>query len=1557
MLFAMDDPSSPSLSLLSLFPCHRFRPGNKSAQGNNEADDNSSSTSNVLASESSVSSGPSVSKGQTANCNPARVDGWLSYSLTSDQSNSSQAKSAEEHKSQTACTASDVNGERQRSGVGITIDSPLLQSSSSPSSSFASFPSFAPLATHPASRVTSHEDPLINLLNGCSCCSIDLLAQRLHSNSLMALFLTPLTGHPLVTPAKEEIDPTRPSHSHVKKSPPPTALYSSSSPLQSSTVAGAASSSSSPSPSPSCTLVHSSREFDCPIQCNSQSIQSSTTPFTKLLLTTDSSANVSPLPCSTSTSCTSTCTATGSSLPASPSTSSSHQPSNSSVQRDCLTYLYPDSCSCTCAAKDDHLNTTGTFAPCNLPIKAPQSESCIREALIAKLKGMFITLCHVTRDITNQLPITCTISLDEASNCSYANSKCSFDKKRGNEARHSFNRTRRTAKAFTKQSYGGQFNSGHDEGDANTAPAASLYDEEGCPDEYCLESSSPAKQGQSITGEADGACACSSGSTAVTRKYRVAFIHEFTSILVLAIPEWMDSEIITVTSLIASFSQMIRFSFGSLDAAFKNTSNHKLINSYLDLICTLFMSPVSLSKYTSQLKNTSVTLNTSSTILSPVMGLVQKIALADDELYTEISDKLSEYETKDWTRFDCNYLKKQRGKMHPSNSGRGKNENENEKEKEKDREKDNVSITKQQSDSQSENDDEAIKTNEVTESKLTHKSIQPVLNIPGGCPGDFLVVGSIFFQKGYLIHSHVPFYFQPDLINFVKVRGLLDLTSRHSCKLVLWQEVHPTGSNKHLIHLAPSSNIYSSQNTKRPGALADGSGMNNGTGVVGNSIGITTFFGSKSSNNNNNDDEGVTPGASGHTGISPSPSSSSSSRNSNYNSITGGGRSGQGKSLGGDADDTFGCLAHDAVDYSAHSGRFFLLAIGIKQTLFTVLLEVPFIFSTEPVIAPNEAIIVQSIRFVISSLQRSGLTDEINDHLLTQSLAQFCHEECLAKCITEEKKSITARTLLKSAKSLRDLLSFSTNDTNNKEETKHSENESRSSLKQVDDLSRTSGTFLRGRTNEPDESVTCVPLVNSLHQPYSPSTSSTSSTAAAYTYSSFAPSTPCASTTATGSKNKSKALKGSKEKNSLLKKAQSSPSLTPDAPFRQLANAKNGNSNYKFTPHLVSPLTNSTFATCVTRNNITTATTNDTSASCISFCAPKSLSNEYKERLSSLLPKNVLLFTDVNLKTGTFYSSLLLPLVEEETMSLQEDELMRMHKRSKSKMNHRLSFLVLSKYREAMICLNRHLDEMPLVKECGLSFVVASCTQGQRVRTHNEFCGGENNTKSRRSGKSERQKDTISGSKRTAKTITRNTNGDNECHSQLHHLSQLVNDSLDFSDGFKDGRNNNYQRHQHQHEREHEERRITKSTSRVNNDECNAYSQAGETFSSSCSKKRTREEAQEGAQKLTYEGACLKATYWVSAYRESPVRTVFACFLLPKKSNSKNKAILSSGTGGSKSLASVTYSTSTKNNSSSGNNRGGLTMASHEATQRLLDSGLISMESIAYALEVASKDW
>uniref|UniRef100_T1JT96 CCZ1/INTU second Longin domain-containing protein n=2 Tax=Tetranychus urticae TaxID=32264 RepID=T1JT96_TETUR len=74
-----------------------------------------------------------------------------------------------------------------------------------------------------------------------------------------------------------------------------------------------------------------------------------------------------------------------------------------------------------------------------------------------------------------------------------------------------------------------------------------------------------------------------------------------------------------------------------------------------------------------------------------------------------------------------------------------------------------------------------------------------------------------------------------------------------------------------------------------------------------------------------------------------------------------------------------------ANDFKENDGtRFFLLVVAVEQTLLCTLLEMPFLCSDLKT-KPNELIINQTLRFVASTLNRSGLIQELNEHLRAQS--------------------------------------------------------------------------------------------------------------------------------------------------------------------------------------------------------------------------------------------------------------------------------------------------------------------------------------------------------------------------------------------------------------------------------------------------------------------------------------------------------------------------------------------------------------------------------------------
>ncbi|XP_074604891.1 uncharacterized protein LOC141858138 [Brevipalpus obovatus] len=76
---------------------------------------------------------------------------------------------------------------------------------------------------------------------------------------------------------------------------------------------------------------------------------------------------------------------------------------------------------------------------------------------------------------------------------------------------------------------------------------------------------------------------------------------------------------------------------------------------------------------------------------------------------------------------------------------------------------------------------------------------------------------------------------------------------------------------------------------------------------------------------------------------------------------------------------------HLAANFKENEGsRFFLMCIAVEFTLLCTILEMPFI-SIDPNVKPNEMIITQTLRFVVSSLNRSGLILEISRHLTFQN--------------------------------------------------------------------------------------------------------------------------------------------------------------------------------------------------------------------------------------------------------------------------------------------------------------------------------------------------------------------------------------------------------------------------------------------------------------------------------------------------------------------------------------------------------------------------------------------
>lgn len=68
----------------------------------------------------------------------------------------------------------------------------------------------------------------------------------------------------------------------------------------------------------------------------------------------------------------------------------------------------------------------------------------------------------------------------------------------------------------------------------------------------------------------------------------------------------------------------------------------------------------------------------------------------------------------------------------------------------------------------------------------------------------------------------------------------------------------------------------------------------------------------------------------------------------------------------------------EAASENQASSRFFLLIVIVKQSILSVLLEVPFISVTSKIMA-NEEIIVQTLRFLISNFHRTGIISDIDE--------------------------------------------------------------------------------------------------------------------------------------------------------------------------------------------------------------------------------------------------------------------------------------------------------------------------------------------------------------------------------------------------------------------------------------------------------------------------------------------------------------------------------------------------------------------------------------------------
>ena len=389
-------------------------------------------------------------------------------------------------------------------------------------------------------------------------------------------------------------------------------------------------------------------------------------------------------------------------------------------ERDCLTYCYP-------SASSSSLSSSSS------------------DAVIAKLKGMFLTLSHVVSGITDQKPIKSFITIK-----------------------------RMTAGVSDAAAAGGGSGAGGKEKGRRWSESNLSSDE--------------LSEEEERNDSRDA--------------YNIAYVHEYNSILMIALSEYWNDHLIRASDLVSSVSRMIRFRFDSLDAAFKNPSHHACITHYLNIMMSILIHG-----------------NAVHHLSSLSLFSAQKLVMDDDELNLTISEILTEYEAKDWLA---------RNIVVNSSSG-----------------------------------------------------IDSVTMFAGGSCGDFIIAGTALFQKGFLIQSHLSPSSLTDIVTYLHFRGILHLSAMASCKSVHWTEVHPNR----------------------------------------------------------------------------------------------GGRSEEGES-------SF------TSDFPENEGsRFFLLIICVKQTLLTVLLEVPFL-SIDSKVMPNETIILQSIRFIVSSLQKSGIMDQVDEHLEIQSK---CH--------------------------------------------------------------------------------------------------------------------------------------------------------------------------------------------------------------------------------------------------------------------------------------------------------------------------------------------------------------------------------------------------------------------------------------------------------------------------------------------------------------------------------------------------------------------------------------
>jgi hypothetical protein len=115
--------------------------------------------------------------------------------------------------------------------------------------------------------------------------------------------------------------------------------------------------------------------------------------------------------------------------------------------------------------------------------------------------------------------------------------------------------------------------------------------------------------------------------------YTIGFMHEFSSLLAIALPKHQFTDI-EVETMVQTISRVIKFVYNSLDSGFKNESNHQSLTKLFSTIEYL------------------LTEETQYSITDSIFVNTIKRLLIDDSLAINISDSLSEYEAMDWLSDD-----------------------------------------------------------------------------------------------------------------------------------------------------------------------------------------------------------------------------------------------------------------------------------------------------------------------------------------------------------------------------------------------------------------------------------------------------------------------------------------------------------------------------------------------------------------------------------------------------------------------------------------------------------------------------------------------------------------------------------------------------------------------------------------------------------------------------------------------------------------------------------------------------------------------------------------